>query len=395
MSRRSLTDMRVSEKGFTLIEMTISLSILVIVLVISMTLLFQMQDFAQRQRQFAEPRQNARRAIDYVGSYIRAATDMNFSAGNPNALPMWAYLNKVATQMSYNNVQNQNLGEVDTDILTVGYSTTGDVFQLWNITGSTLQGAFKYGCGTTNNDAANLALFKQVTGATACAAGLCSDPVIVVDGLTHYWTYSQITNYTSSACANGSGLNVVAVLTPGTSDIYQAPISSVPATPIAVTQSNSAMCAGATYLVFRVQRSDLNNILTTQLQQKRGLFNPNTDNPGASFIDILDNIEDMQVVYIYNDGTIKNDTVANRLATAGNIPTQVANTGAVAATDISRVLGIRLSMTARANTPVSFMQRSKYFRPASEDRPVAAAADSYYHYRLSSTIMVRSRTLGG
>ena len=92
------------ERGFTLIEVTVSLTILVVVLVLSMTLLWSMQGFAKRQKQFAEPRQTARRAMDYVASKLRAATDGNFDGGNPNAIVAYAKIDDV--DMSIGEMQH-------------------------------------------------------------------------------------------------------------------------------------------------------------------------------------------------------------------------------------------------------------------------------------------------
>jgi len=65
----------------------VSLIILVIVMLVTMTLLFTMRSFAARQQFLTEPRQSARRAMEYVSTIAESATDMNWLKGDPNALP--------------------------------------------------------------------------------------------------------------------------------------------------------------------------------------------------------------------------------------------------------------------------------------------------------------------
>ncbi len=57
-------------------------------------------------------------------------------------------------------------------------------------------------------------------------------------------------------------------------------------------------------------------------------------------------------------------------------------------------MGMRVSVVSRANTPVPLMERAKFFRPASEDRAEDPNTDRFYHYRLTSTVMIRNRNLG-
>ncbi len=65
-------------RGFTLLEAMVSLLLLVIVLVVAMTMLFQMRAFAERQQYFMLPRQTARRAADYLSYYFAGASDVNY-----------------------------------------------------------------------------------------------------------------------------------------------------------------------------------------------------------------------------------------------------------------------------------------------------------------------------
>ena len=65
-------------RGFTLLEAMVSLLLLVIVLIVAMTMLFQMRAFAERQQYFMLPRQAARRAADYLSYYFAGASDVNY-----------------------------------------------------------------------------------------------------------------------------------------------------------------------------------------------------------------------------------------------------------------------------------------------------------------------------
>jgi hypothetical protein len=128
------------------------------------------------------------------------------------------------------------------------------------------------------------------------------------------------------------------------------------------------------YICFRVKNN--------QLQQRWGLFDPSS--PDTGFVPLLDNVEDMQIAYIYDNGTVVNNAV----------PPQVGPNGTPTATDVTHVVGIRLTVTARSDRlPVTLTHRNRFGRPAAEDHP-AGDLDDRYHYRLTTTLMVRNRTLG-
>src|ERR1019366_1270409 len=114
MWRSSRSD-RQPRRGFTLLEAMVSLLLLVIVLIVAMTMLFQMRAFAQRQQYFMLPRQAARRAIDYLSYYIAGASDLNYVvAGQPSPNSLITYYNLgtpgVLTQASYNNLTGTEAG---------------------------------------------------------------------------------------------------------------------------------------------------------------------------------------------------------------------------------------------------------------------------------------------
>ncbi|MFB3850968.1 MAG: PilW family protein [Acidobacteriota bacterium] len=381
------------EKGFTLIEVTVSLIILVVVMALSMTLLFSMQGFARRQRQFAEPRQNARRAVDYISGLIRAATDMNFKANNPNAIVVWYRIGNNPTQATYNNVQNAQFAEIGTDIITIGSATSGTGrIQIadWNPPASSIPNASSLDLiwdeGCPNQDT-SLQLLKEATGGCQpCAngGGCCSSVLTVYSDVDGSWTYMEITNYPNANQMCNADKKVHLVANPGLSHDINPPGDRNVSKPCYIGGG------GLTYNAFRVKRTDPNDPLTTQLQQKRGLFDPN--NPDDGFFGILDNVEDLQFAYIYNDGTVWNDSV-NLLPTNQNVPVQ--DMTPVDPRDVTNLVGIRISVVARANTPVSFTERAKFFRPASEDRAEDANRDRFYHHRMTTTVMLRNRNLGG
>ncbi len=395
------------ERGFTLIEVTVSLTILVVVLVLSMSLLWSMQGFAKRQKQFAEPRQTARRAIDYVASRLRAATDGNFEGNNPNAIVSIYQGDDGDTQASYNNVQDATLAEPGTDIITFGQSLGGGriLISEWHGFQSAAANCTLYfvdGCPPNEpagGDQLNMLKFMQATGCsgdTCCYTGVspCQghSAILTVSDPDGNWGYMQITKYQDSKCT-GIGSSeyetIHVVMNPNNGSINP-PGQKEFTCPAYNGQNADDSCKigkSVSYMCLRVMR-DQNGI--PQLQQKNDIFDPN--DAANNFTPLLDNIEDLQIAYIYNDGTIWNDGI-NQLATPGNVPTQNATTPLP--TDIANVVGLRISVTGIANEPVSFAERAKFFRPASEDRPAAVNADRFYHYRLTETVMLRNKNLGG
>ncbi len=405
------------EKGFTLIEVSVSLLILVIVLALSLSLLFSMQGFARRQRQFAEPRQGARRAMDYISSYLRAATDGNYNRENPNAIVVWYKIGETPTQATYNNVIDPNLAEPGTDLITFGRSEGGGNIMIsqWSGGGtfsnaSSIRVHFREGCPdmiTGGNNQLNMLKFMQVTGCTgdpSCHTGnfpcpSCTSKVLTVVDPQGDYAFLQITGYQRSDCNPSQPFwEIDVTANPGQSQVNPPGDRGVScATDVTSTTAPSCKIGeGVNYMAFRIKR-DNNGI--PQLQQKDGLFNPNTDNGGAqdTFVPLLDNIEDLQIAYIYNDGQIFNDGIQNLidLGYSGGVPSQANTQAPVPPQDITNVIGIRVSVTALANTPVSFTERAKFFRPASEDRAEDQNRDRFYHYRLTNSVMLRNRNLGG
>ena len=111
------------ERGFTLIEATISMALLLIVLLMSMAFLMSMRTFSQRQELVTQPRQTARRALDYLTYYVRGATDMNETAQAPNAIVCFYQSGVNARQATYNNISNAGYGDVGTDMISLAAPT--------------------------------------------------------------------------------------------------------------------------------------------------------------------------------------------------------------------------------------------------------------------------------
>jgi hypothetical protein len=163
-----------------------------------------------------------------------------------------------------------------------------------------------------------------------------------------------------------------------------------------------------------------------KLQQKLGLFDPATDGDPAktTFVNVMDNVEDLQIAYVYatepvgGAGTFWN-TATNDLRTTGapkGLPPQAGPTALAGPTDIANVIGIRFSVTSRSprlglgaqqltnvrTTDSLATTTSLHFRPASENHPVSMnplaplqpAYDLFDHYRATSMLMLRNRTLG-
>jgi hypothetical protein len=384
------------------------MTLLLIILLMSMGFLISMRTFSQRQEMSAQPRQTARRAIDYVAYYMRGATDMNFANNSPNAIVSWYRLGTAASDdvpAAFNNLTGSEtgngwsngtssisptttitgvtvtkMGDSGTDVITVALPTNSGaaVFNwpnagAWPWTSNPAVLGFTEGCGTS--DAANLALFKAASGAHTEGSGEVSNVLTAVDanGNTAYY---KITSYTSSACGgtlsctSATGCQGVQVVANPTTVIN--PAGGLPA-----AWSLPARLYFTSYVTFRVKRD--------QLQQKTGLINVRAAEAteDALFAPLLDNVEDLQIAYILSDGTIL----------TGGVPSQ--NGVPNAANPVGNVMGLRVSVTAHSSQIGAYSKVTKGLlqRPASEDH-AAGAPDRFYHYRLTSTVLIRNRSLG-
>jgi Tfp pilus assembly protein PilV len=484
-------------RGFTLLEAMVSLLLLVIILIVAMTMLFQMRAFAERQQYFMLPRQAARRAADYLSFYLAGASDVNYvddKHPSPNALIMYYNLNGVATQASYNNlgcpdatgvttcnewglngarvipanppaipvaIQSTNFGDIGTDIITIVAPFDPARYQAHAVfpafgAGVNLFFNFRGGCGpgpgpwTAAMDAANELAFETATGYD----GTTQSGLLMLVDRNGSWSYVRIPK--NGYQSNGVGGQPIASCNdtaPGSfqnihvnADLVNLALLPAAPNPVAGLTDPVYLVTGLQVISFRVMTDSVDGV--PKLQQKLGLFDPANDNPyppvGSplpSFVNVMENIEDLQIAYLYardeaagaagaptssslvwNTSTQRIDAAAPGCAAlpapgcAGHVPFQAGPNfvaGPLPPLDISNVIGLRFSVTgrspllpigARKLTNVDVKEpfattSSQHFRPASEDHPVTrdpgnAALplyDQYDHYRATATLMLRNR----
>ncbi len=388
-------------------EVMVSLIILVIVMVLTLSLIFRMQSFATRQASVQAPRQTARRAIDYLSFYVQGASDLNPSAGNPNALvTFFQDGNSNVRQTSYNNLTaaQSALGDPGTDIVSLAIPTSPLKIPIVNWPGNQhaadMYFNFSAGCSGPNaGDPENMRQFQAVTGALGSPL---HSPVLTLVDSTATWVYYQITGYQGSDCSAVGGTNAVihVVANPGRSDMVNPPGGQPTLTPPIF------LMAGIRYVSFR--------ILNGNLQQKQDLFDPATDNPGTAFYTVLEDVEDLQIAYLYGAAPdagnpnvyFYNTSGASIPATiggvaTGGVPPQAGPAGVPTSWDATRMSGIRFSVSARSK-PLGLGSKqlseqtkatANNFRPGAEDR-AAGAIDGFAHNRITSTLMFRNRILG-
>lgn len=423
--------------GFTLVEVLVVVASLGMILWMVGALFFPMQKAAERQRLQVEARQTARGATDYVAMLVRGATDMNdiTNPRNPAAILTFLYQDNnppdpvptcdgstggPCVQLSYDNVTDGTLATPGTDILTFGVPSAPLRLKPsnWPSSGNFAASAnaweFDEGCqkdgsaNTAANDLANKNAFDQVTGRGSDPAHPnWSQPLMLFDK-TGNWVFYQITNYKDSSnsatcsdpppawCTDPQSGQVVpcmqVVANPG-SDALNAPGG----------QRNYVepvtLVVGLQYTALRVCNG--------WLEQKVGVFKSATDNncPGlaagaafppyqtkAGWSPLLPNVEDLQFAYVFANGTIGNGP-AGAMATPAHVP--IMGGSPLDPSDIRRVIGIRVTVTARSSTPVFGGGKALMRQPAAEDHdPGAVSPDTYFRYQLSSTSLLRNRDAG-
>ncbi len=415
MSPRSTSEGR---RGFSVTEALVSLTLLVVVMVVALTLLFTMRSFAERVQYVIEPRQTARRAVDYLTVFVQGATDAAVAPA-PNALVMYynsdASLPGSRVQASYNNLTAaqaaSGFGDEGTDLLSlllpVGEPTKYRI-DVMPGDGSNQDFWIRYVSGCPD-DGANLANFKTATGESAGQ----STALLLAQDVNSRWTYLKIRSYGVSNCGDGAGRNLNFK-----ADVGQSGYIDAPGGHLALKSDGSFLVVGLGAFAFRVRTT--NGV--PNLEQKNWLFDPATDNPGNAFVPIIENVEDLQIAYIYQQGPAGNpdrfafNTAVQQFAAGtppcpeclADIPFQAGPTVSVPAPpanfDIINALGIRLSVVARSR-PVTFGIRSlaarpagatgsnanRWFRPAVEDHAAATTYDNFEHYRATATMMLKNR----
>ncbi|KAA0250408.1 MAG: type II secretion system protein [Acidobacteria bacterium] len=425
MSRSSRSDRRRGRRGFTLAEAIVSLVILVLVMMVALTLLFSMKSFAERQQVSTVPRQSARRATDYVSYFLAAAADLNPDFGNPNAIQVWYTYGTTPTasdslQASYNNLTSaqSSLGTPGTDVISVAVPVNPlrIPVQVWPgraTVGATMKLNYRRGCGSAPpyNNAANLAMFQAETGehGTPKRSGL-----LTVTDAAGRWTYVEITSYVASDCAAANDEVVEVRINPSGDHVnppggFRDDLSAPPV----------MLSAGVDYVSFRHRVDPTTNV--PALEQKvtgpdgggtyrHGLFDPNTDNPGTAFVPIVENIEDFQIAYVFNDGAIFN-SASQTLSTSNGgtsegVPQQLPSETVSCPTfprDIRCVQALRVTFVGRS-LPMNLGTRNVTdwnlkLRPRAEDHAGATTPDTlatgiFDRYRQTTTLMIRNRALG-
>jgi len=252
--------------------------------------------------------------------------------------------------------------------------------------------------------------FKAATG----YEGLTGSTLLMLVDNAGNWGYVKIPagGYVGSDCGdvNGKNLNIQVDTTGGAF----APPNGQPGLSDPVF-----LVAGLQVISFRVLTDSVDGI--PKLQQKLGLFDPVADvadNVASGFTNVMENVEDLQVAYMYPDGAIWN--TVNQTLGGAHVPIQTGPTGVAPALDIQNVIGVRFSITGRspflplgarkltnvdAHDPLDLVDQTKtpnqHFRPGSEDHavtmdtvnghPTWPVYDQFDHYRSTATLMLRNR----
>ncbi|MCD4750361.1 MAG: PilW family protein [Thermoanaerobaculales bacterium] len=370
------------EAGFSLVEILLALGLTALLMMVASQLTVSMKRSSDRMRISAETKLRAQKALDFLAMNVRGATDMNPIGSNPAAIMTWYERGVNPVQATFNNVTNANLADVGTDIITIAKADSNT--QVANIKwpGSVQNAAnawWEFG-PLCPDGAANLALFKELTQ----ESGGLSQPILLVDSAGHYAWY-QITNYldawnTNQGC-NQTPPEIHVVANPGNSDMLNPPggpqglVNNLPDEPI-------RMMLGVKFFTFRVRNG--------WLEQKMGLFNPATDNPGTAFTPLIQDVEDLQFAWPFTDGTIWN--TATQQLPSGTYTNSVPAQGTALAYDVLNVNALRITVVARSTEELTWDPAALFSRPAIEDR-TGGANDRFFHHRATTLVMIRNRNL--
>lgn len=393
----------VGVRGFTLIEALITLIILVIILMAGAQLLFRTREAAERQRFQVEARQTARAAVEYVHFLLRGASDMNGKSEtypDPGLLLVWQEKltggpNAPPRQVTYDNVTNANFADVGTDIISFARAEqfVAVTVKCWpgGQNAVNLCVDFRNGCP---DSAANLALFKSLTGAHWEGPHEVSDTLMMYSASDGNWATFQITDYKdinnddncnqckNNNCLKGSpsGPGIWVLANPGLSDGWNVPQCCPDLT-------DPQLGLGVRYVSLRVKNR--------ALQQKNGIFDP--ANPDDGFFTVMPNVEDLQIAYFFRDGSVRNDRPPVDCTWATNcVPVQTppwAQAG-LPENHAANVIALRITITARSTQEVPVVQEptARFRQPIAENHDPAAVPDRFYRYQNSVFVLLRNRT---
>lgn len=429
MWRRSRSDRRRRVRGFSLAEALVSLIMIVIIMSVTMSLLFSMKSFAERQQVFMAPRQQARRAMEYLKFYVAGAGDANDRApalSNPSAIisrygegtqaspgsPIAAAYNNLTTTQAASG-----FGTEGTDVISLAIPANPMKIQVIDFPGhatnTTGQLFLNFRAGCAVNDATNMNEFKKYTGAFGTPGSEKSGLLKIVNS-TGDWEYLQIVNYNGSNCSATDDHVVTATYKLPTVSQYTRPDGFAGI----AGGTGISLIAGTQWISFRHR----NNAIEQKIDYvdaggnfRPGWFDPSVDGDPANsrFTRILENIDDFQVSYVFPYGTVvgnantvvANGSAATSLPTAQNGTPNQANTtpGCGAGNlDAGCVVALRISVVARTGPlrleALDRMERALLRRPASEDRaqgPLDTEGTGFFQrYRMTSTMIIRNRLLG-
>ena len=401
MSRRSSSPGPAA--GMSLIEVLVSLGLLAIVLIMASQLLFATQRAARRQSASLEARQTARLAADYATYMLRGATDHNAAAGNPLAIVVWIERGTdPAYQTTYNNLTAAQaaagFGDEGTDLLTFARADSAYVARLrhWNGYQAAMTAYWEFGLACPDS-AENLRLFEEYTGMHPDPRNpnqTISDPITIVDASGQYAFY-QITEYKEQQnrdncqavtvpppdanCPDGLGCMAV-VANPGRTDMLNAPGAS--RNLVMPVQ----MMLGVRYYSLRIKDG--------WLEQKAGMFDP--ADPDTGFTRLLPAVDDLQVAWIYEDGTVWNNSPGHQLSSSASCTsctTNVPSQGTTDPYDVSHVIGLQLTVSGSSSQLISGAETPR-LREAAADHPAATQPDGRFHFQLTTNALLRNRALG-
>jgi hypothetical protein len=376
----------------------IATTVLITILVISTSLLFTMRTFALRQQMFAEPRQVGRQAVEYVAENLRQAGVIGRGAPGFEGVII-PYINNAQTM--WNNCQNAAFADLNTDIICVTRPNANNAIAIDKWPGfkhaANFQAGYSKGCA--GGDDNNRSMFLDECGAW-------NDPhtVLLIDALGQLalvaispWNGTNPTSHCHGAAPDWIGTYIHVVADVGS--VYNPPGGH----PNLV---DPVYISTTSFLTLRVKNG--------RLQQKFGWLNPAL--PDDGFVDLLENVMDLQFTYYMRNGAIFNSSAATRLpdnAPTGtnpnfnkNIPQDPDQANPLSC---SNVLGVGINMVTRSAAEAPFNMRRPLRYPLTADRttmppvnsggvltnpPINLRRDRLFYNQTSTNAFIRNRMLG-